>query len=101
MTRNEEREKASKEFAKKNPYIFYSDLEDGDYDDADAVYDFKAPAIIFAKGAEWADKTMIDKACEYLRGLTRFVCCSEGGGVEQPVFTDAEIELFKHKITEE
>lgn len=67
MKRKEEKERASKEFAKKNPYIYYSDLEDGDYDDADAVYDFKAPAIIFAKGAEWADKTMIDKVCEWIK----------------------------------
>lgn len=44
---------------------------------------------------------MIDKACGYLSKLTKFVCCSEGGGVEQPVFTDAEIELFKHKMMEE
>lgn len=44
---------------------------------------------------------MVDNVCEYLSKLTRFVCCSEGGGVEQPVFTDAEIELFKHKIMEE
>lgn len=56
---------------------------------------------VYIKGAEWADRTMIDKVCGYLSKLTKFVCCSEGGGVEQPVFTDAEIELFKHKMMEE
>ena len=55
----------------------------------------------FMLGAKWADKTMIDKVCGYLSKLTKFVCCSEGGGVEQPIFTNAEIELFKHKMMEE
>lgn len=57
--------------------------------------------IAFREGAKWADKTMIDKVGRYLSKLTKFVCCSEGGGVEQPIFTDAEIELLKHKMMEE
>jgi hypothetical protein len=44
---------------------------------------------------------MLDKACRYLSKLTKFVCCSEGGGVEQSIFTDADIELFKHKMMKE
>lgn len=29
--------------------------------------------IAFRAGAKWADKTMIEKACEYLRSKTRVV----------------------------
>lgn len=84
MTRNEEIEQASKQGS-----IECFGYEEGDY------------TIPFRHGAEWADRTMIDKVCGYLSKLTRFVCCSEGGGVEQPIFTNTEIELFKHKMIEE
>lgn len=55
----------------------------------------------FSDAIEETRKQMIEKVCGYLSKLTKFVCCSEGGGVEQPIFTDAEIELFKHKMMEE
>lgn len=66
----------------------------------DSVLSYRTD-VAFIQGAEWADKTMIDKVGRYLSKLTKFVCCSEGGGVEQPIFTDAEIELLKHKMMEE
>ena len=52
MTRREEIYEASCEC-----YNGYSDVVNVD---ADAAQD------AFIKGAEWADKTMIDKACEWL-----------------------------------
>jgi hypothetical protein len=95
MERREERIEASENYAKKNPYVYYSDLKDGDYDDADAVYDFKTPAVIFAKGAKWADKTMIDKAVKYLSGLTRCAVSCIGEDVNVPVLNKEQLEDFK------
>ena len=36
---------------------------------------------IFAKGAEWADKTMIEKACEWLNNNWREYVYQDGDGI--------------------
>lgn len=52
----------------------------------------------YLAGYKKGRKNVIDKACEYLRGLTRFVCCSEGGGIYAPTFSEGEINLFRKKM---
>lgn len=52
---------------------------------------------IFIKGAEWADKTMIEKACEWMKGQ---VYQEYGGGPLERLIPDTRIEEFR-KVMEE
>ena len=52
MTREEERHKAAEEFA---------------FSDKTETQDFHNAINDFYYGAKWADKTMIDKACEWIK----------------------------------
>ena len=51
----------------------------------------------FADGALWADKTMIDKICDYLKGLTYQ---EYSGGPKVRKFEDFEIENLRKAMEE-
>lgn len=57
-------------------------------------YDF---TIGFECGAKWADKTMLEKVCEYLKSLVypKFV-----GDTLERAFSDEDIERFKKAMKE-
>lgn len=61
MTRKEEREQAKLKYAKENPIYEWDKCEEEYFPNKEEV------SKIFETGAEWADKTMIDKACEWLK----------------------------------
>ena len=48
----------------------------------------------YLMGYERGKYEMLDKTHKYLRKLTRFVCCSEGGGMKIPIFTEEDIKKF-------
>ena len=56
--------------------------------------------IAFRTGAKWADKTMIEKACEYLRGKTRLVKKHIGKDLYLPLLSEEEIEKFRKAMEE-
>lgn len=60
MTREEEINKAKREYASKR-------LANHDFPTYNAEYELEAA---FDEGAEWADRIMIKKACEYLEEYT-------------------------------
>lgn len=76
MTRKEQIEQASDEYIK-------STLVGSDY--------FKKSA--FKTGAEWADKTMIDKACEWLKKYRQDTY--DGTGYIAGIVNDKTIEDFR------
>lgn len=76
MTREEEIHKAAKEFA---------------FSDKTETSDFYDVMNDFYYGAKWADKTMLEKACEYLKSLTYQEFA--GGPIER-TFSDEDIEGF-------
>ena len=82
MTREEEIHKAAKEFA---------------FSDKTETSDFYDVMNDFYFGAKWADKTMLEKVCEYLKSL---VYQEFGGGPLERTFSDEDIEEFK-KVMEE
>lgn len=84
MVREEERREAAKEFT------FGDNPETSDFFD-------KVKIDCFYYGAEWADKTMLDKACEYLKSL---VYQEFGGGPLERTFSDEDIEEFRKAMEE-
>lgn len=61
-----------------NKAIDYSEIEENflEYDDCGDVCDDKTfIEKAFIKGAEWADKTMLDRACEWLRNRHNIEKC--------------------------
>lgn len=52
---------------------------------------------IFIEGAKWADKTMLEKACKYLKSLTYQ---EFAGGPLERTFSDEDIEDFRKAIEE-
>lgn len=80
MTRKEEIHEEAKSYAFNNPAIGLEN-DGGIYDDYYKTYqDFKA-------GVEYADESMIEKACEWLNGCT--------------VLEDTTIQRFKKAMMEE
>lgn len=83
-----------------NKAIDYSEIEENflEYDDfGDTCDDKDFIEKAFIEGAKWADKTMLEKACEYLKSLVypKFV-----GDTLERAFSDEDIERFK-KVMEE
>lgn len=83
MTRKEEIIKEAEEFSKST-----WDFIDDDY------------VIPFRHGAEWADKTMIEKAVKYLSGLTRCTVSCIGEDVYGSVLSEEQLEDFKKAMEE-
>lgn len=79
MTREEEIHEAAKEF------VFGDRPETSDFFD-------KVMIDCFYCSAKWADKTMLEKACEYLKSL---VYQEFRGGPIERTFSDEDIEEFK------
>ena len=50
---------------------------------------------------EKAKKQVIDKAVDYISKVTRWACCSDGGGMNVLIFDEKEIEAFKKMLEEE
>ena len=84
MTKEEEIREAAKEF------VFGDRPETSDFFDMVMIDNFY-------HGAKWADKTMLDKACEYLKSL---VYQEFGGGPIERTFSDEDIEEFKKAMEE-
>lgn len=76
MNRDKEIEEASVEYQiSKNPLALGGDAF------ADIAYNMNINPSFIA-GAKWADKTMIDKACEWLENHNDYQrVCDNGGGV--------------------
>ena len=53
--------------------------------------------VSFVQGAEWADKTMLERACEYLRNIK---CQEFPGAPYQRLLTDEDINDFKKAMEE-
>lgn len=83
MTRREEREKAAKQ---KYPY------EGGT---KGLICENSIP--IFIQGAEWADKTMIEKACKWMKEQ---VYQEYGGGPLERLIPDTRIDDFRKAMGE-
>ena len=79
MTREEEIHEAAKEF------VFGDKTETSDFFDMVMIDSFYS-------GAKWADKTMLEKVCKYLKSLVypKFV-----GDTLERAFSDEDIERFK------
>lgn len=84
MTREEEIREAAKEF------VFGDRPETSDFFD-------KVMIDCFYYSAKWADKTMLEKVCEYLKSLVypKFV-----GDTLERAFNDEDIERFKKAMEE-
>ena len=79
MTREEEKKKARWEYVNKR-------LANPDFPTYNAEYELEAA---FDKGAEWADRTMIDKACEWLKDYAyMFVSETTGDLYEDDLIND-------------
>ena len=60
MTRKEEIRQAKSKYAEENPIYEWVECEEDYFLNEEKV------SVIFEAGAEWADKTMIEKACKWL-----------------------------------
>ena len=49
----------------------------------------------FIQGAEWADKSMLDKVCDYLSKLERCKLTSRAGFFHMKVFSEEDIEKLR------
>ena len=84
MTKEEEIREAAKEFVV------------GDRTETSDFFD-KVMIDSFYNGAKWADKTMLEKVCKYLKSL---VYQEFGGGPLERTFSDEDIEEFKKAMEE-
>ena len=69
-----------KEVARQQAEQIIAEAKKHEYDWGIDVDRFDVPDI-FAKGAEYADKTMIDKACEWLKNNWREYVYQDGDGI--------------------
>lgn len=88
MTRKEEIKNEADVYAEKHGFRVPYDGSNNFYDKTDV----KASTEGFITGAKWADKTMIDKACEWLKeNIKDYLSCdgySDAPGFKQYVSED-------------
>lgn len=84
MTRTEEIIKAADEASDKEGYV--------DGWERNRCWEY------FIKGAEWADKTMLDKVGDYLSKLKRCKLTSMAGLFNMKVFSEEDIEKLRKSM---
>ena len=84
MTRTEEIIKAADEASDKEEYL------DG--------WERNRCREYFTQGAEWADKTMLDKICGYLLKLKRCNLTSKAGLFYMKVFSEEDIKQLRKSV---
>lgn len=81
MTRKEEIQHKADEIFRKGDFGLLSDYE--------------VATHVATETAEWADKTMLDKVCDYLSKLERCKLTSRAGLFHMKVFSEEDIEKLR------
>ena len=94
MTRKDEIRQAKSKYAEENPIYEWVECEEDYFLNEEKV------SVIFEAGAEWADKTMIEKVCEWLKdNLCFYVHTVKVCGVDCPaVSTESLINDIKKEM---